>query len=341
MVIMVKKMFFCFIFFCTVSIYSIPAVKLASFPDVLKPVMIAIDDGKLYISDQYSILSYSMADYKLLGKICAKGEGPGEFKTHPRMKILKKEILVYSSLKFSRFSKNGKLLMEKRVPPVMMLGNIFPVGNNYVISFWRFNRDGKHIRAINIVDKDFNKIKSLYHHINKRKYKNGKTIVRLINTGVNFQCEGDKIFLANSHKGFCIEIFDSNGNPIGVINKKFTKVRIPEEYKNKRLDDFLKTFSGNQKKRIAKTFEFDFPEYFPEMRGLSISNGKIYVNTHAAMENKVEYVILDFDGKLLKRVFLPESKYRHSTFYNDTYYFLKENESEELWELYSYPVLRN
>ena len=66
MIIMVKKILFFFIILCTVSVHSIPAVKLASFPDVLKPVMIAIDDGKLYISDQYSILSYSMADYKLV-----------------------------------------------------------------------------------------------------------------------------------------------------------------------------------------------------------------------------------------------------------------------------------
>jgi len=315
-----------------------PAVKLASFPDVLNPVMIAIDDGKLYISDQYSILSYSMSDYKLIDKIGSKGEGPGEFMSPPRMKILKKEILIYSALKFSRFSKNGTLLMEKRVPSLIMLGDIIPIGNNYVISFARFNRDADTIQAVNIVDKNFNKIKSLFYHINKRKNKNGKKVVRLINAGVDIQCEADKIFLANAHKGFCIEIFESNGNPIGVINKKFPKIRIPEDYKKKRLDDFLKRYSGNLKKKISKTIEFDFPEYFPEISGLIVSGGKIYVKTYATMENKVEFVILDFNGKLLKRVFLPESGYRHSTFYNEKYYFLMENEAEEIWELYSVKV---
>jgi hypothetical protein len=300
--------------------------------------MIAIDDGKLYISDQYSILSYSMDDYKLVGKIGAKGEGPGEFKSHPRMKILKKEILVYSFLKFSRFSKNGKLLMEKRVPSLMMLYDIFPIGNNYVIYFSRFNRDGNTIMAVSIVDKDFNEIKSLFYHIKERKNKNGKEVVRLINSVVDLQCEADKIFLANSHKGFCIEIFESNGNPIGVINKKFPKIKIPEDYKNKMLDDFLKKYSGNQKKKIAKTIEFDFPEHFPEMRGLIVSGSKIYVNTYAIMEDMMEYIILDLDGKLLKKVFLPKSGYRLSTFYNEKYYFLKENESEEIWELYSVKV---
>jgi hypothetical protein len=279
-----------------------------------------------------------MADYKLVGKIGAKGEGPGEFKRHPRMKILKKEILVYSFLKFSRFSKNGKLLMEKRVPSLMMLYDIFPIGNNYVIYFSRFNMDADTIMAVSIVDKDFNEINSLFYHIKERKNKIGKEVVRLINSGVDVQCEADKIFLANSHKGFCIEIFESNGNPIGVINKKFPRIKIPEDYKKKRLDDFLKKYSGNQKKKIAKTIEFDFPEHFPEMRDLIVSGGKIYVKTYATMENKVEYVILDLNGKLLKRVFLPESEYSYSTFFNEKYYFLKENESEEIWELYSVKV---
>lgn len=327
---MVKTFLFCSLLLVVGSMY---AAKVVSFPDIFKPLQLVIDDGTLYISDQNSILIYSMENFKLLQKIGGKGNGPGEFQKTPYVKVLQDEILAHSTLKFCRFTKEGKLLMEKRFSTTMLF-NIYPVGQNYIIDVSSFNKEAQAVREINIVDQNLEKIKSLYTHIRKPKNSGGKRIIQLIKPFASFTCSADKIFLANSHKGFSIEIFDLNGKPIRVINRPFSKISIPENYKKKRKEEFLRGFSPNMLNRIKKRIEFDFPEYFPAIKSFIVSDDKIYVKTYGPNNKKDEYTISDFKGNFLKKVFLPGTPFTRSTIYNNKFYFLKDNDAEEEWELH-------
>ena len=309
------------------------AAKLTTLPDIYKPVQMAIVENKLYISDQNSVSVYSMDDFKLERKIGGKGEGPGEFQWPPWMNILPKEILIYTSHKFSVFKKNGTLIKEKKIG-VNMLSYIHPAGDNYIVDIITVDEKGLLTKEINIVDKDLDKIHSLYSRPRNHERSGGKRIMRFINPRVSFQCLGDKIFLANGYKGFVIEIFDLDGNPIGTINRSFTKVKVPGPYKAKWENDFLKKYSADHRKRIAKVFRFEYPEYFPPIQKFEIAGEKLYIKTFRTKNSNAEYIILDTGGNLLDKVFLPETQYGLQAFHGNKFYYLKDNEEEEEWELH-------
>lgn len=327
---MKKKKIFCFLM---LTASFINAAKLASFPEVLKPIQIAIDDSAIYIADQNQVMVYSLENYKLLRTIGGKGEGPGEFLTSPKIKIQKDDILLYSFTKFSRFTKSGKLLTEKKITG-SILGDIYSINDTYIIQSMTYNDRGQQVEEINIVDKDLEKRKTLYLCTKKPRNLNDKRIIQLINPPFFVQCKANKIFLADGKKGFSIEILDSTGKTQKVVNIPFTKVKIPEEYKQMREEDFLKAYSGAQKEKVLKTIHFEYPIYFPAIRDIITDSDKIYIRTYGKMDKQDEYVILDMNGNFLEKVFLPEMQSEKFTIYKRRLYFLKDNESAEAWELH-------
>ena len=312
---------------------AVHAVKLGSLPDVQKPLRFTIDGDLLYIPDQNSLFVYSLKDFKVKQKIGGYGEGPAEFERTPSAKILKDEIVLFTYMKFARFKKDGTLQMEKRVFP-LMLTNIFPLENHYILQDSHFDIEGQIVIETNIVDQDLKVIKSLYSHTKKKEYSGGKSVVRFMETAVSFQCNTNNIFLANGSKGLFIEVFDFKGQPVRVIEKDFPKIKIPENVKKKRLEDFLKSYSSDHKKRIEKIFTFEFPEYFPSVQDFLVVGDTLYIETYRTEEDREEYIILDTKGNLLKNVFLPEAPPGSWTFYGNKFYLLKDNDEKEEWELH-------
>lgn len=319
-----------FFLFMTGIVY---AEKLGSLSGVYKPIRLSIDGDLLYIPDQNTLSVYSMKDFKLKQKIGGEGEGPGEFARTPQAIILQDEIILFSSMKFARFKKDGTLLTEKRVFP-LMLTNIYPLGNHYVIHTSTLNNEAEWERNINIVDQDLKKNKSLYSQIKKQENSGGKSVVRFMESSVSFQCNENNIFLANGSKGFVIEVFDYNGESVRVIEKDIPKIEIPESVKKKMIEGLLKTYSPAQKESIAKRITFEFPDYFPAMQDFLVVGDTLYVKTYGTEENREEYIILDTKGNLLKEVFLPETQPGSWTVYGNKFYFLKDNEEKEEWELH-------
>lgn len=332
---MIKVILACSLLFIAGDQY---AAKLTTLADIYKPAHMAVDKNKLYISDQSSVLVYSMDDFKLERKIGGKGEGPGEYRRPPWIKILPDKVLLYTSHKFSIFTKNGELVKEKKIAS-NMLANIHPVGDNYIINILVVNATGQLTREISIVDNDLNKIHSLYSRLKKPEHLGGKRVIRFINPIVSFQCLGDKILLANSYNGFYIEIFDLAGNSIGTIKRSFKRIKVPGSYKEKREKDFLKKYSISQREKIAKMFKFEYAEYFPPMQKFVISGDRLYIKTYRTKNSNVEYIILDTGGNYLNKVFLPEAQGNPQVFYGNKFYFLKDNEEKEAWELHCLDIL--
>jgi hypothetical protein len=76
-----------------------------------------------------------------------------------------------------------------------------------------------------------------------------------------------------------------------------------------------------------------FPEYYPAIKDFFAADNKIYVKTYKTRNGKEEFVILDLKGTFLKQFFLPESKSHLYTISKDVFYYLKEEEDLEEWEL--------
>lgn len=325
---MFKITLFCFLLF---FVSSLNAVKLTSFTDILNPICIAVDEKNLYVSEQKSIFVYSLNDFKLIRKFGKEGEGPGEFRLNPVVKVRKNGIFIHTFIKFCLFSKDGKLINEKRIS-LDMLSNIDVLGNYYVMQKGTFKEKPQFLTEICIYNQDLKKIKTLYQGKGKRLEKQ-KLRIRLINPTVKFQCWSNKIFIANCNKGFFIEAFDINGNSLYSIKKKLKKIRISESYKIKRKEDFLKKFTVSQRSSpVFKKIVFEFPDYFPPIQDFIIKDNKMYVKTYGMEKGKEEYLVLDLMGVFLKKLYLPKVKTSFSTFKNNKFYYLMENEDTEEWE---------
>lgn len=88
---------------------------------------------------------------------------------------------------------------------------------------------------------------------------------------------------------------------------------------------------------------FTCPEYIPVMKMSLVKDGKIYVQTYKEKDNLSEFFILDFNGKVLKKVFLPvdidtfniqASADALFTFHGGKCYYLIDDPEKEKWGLY-------
>lgn len=323
------------------------AAKIASLPDILNPKMIAVDDDTIYITDQESLFVYSLNKFELVRKIGEKGAGPDEYMYTPYVQILRDSFLLYTTFKFSLFKKNGHgpSIIEKRFPFPIRKFNL--AGGNYFIHQWTFDENNRRFSEIIAYDQNFNKINTLYKKESKIKPLE-RTIkeTRFVAPIVTFQCWEDRIFLANGHKGFYIEIFDERGQSLKVIKKEYEKIKITESDKKRLIEDFKNRLNLRIQnrweyfKKVAGDFDKMFPGYFPAMQSLSVSDNKLYVKTYNRKGKngnwKEEYVILDLKGNIVKKVFLPYAKDDLMSFKNDFFYYLdmKEYEDDEEWELY-------
>ena len=60
--------------------------KVAVLNEIMKPSLsFAVDGTQLYIPEEGQIFIYSTNDYKLVKKFGKAGEGPQEFRLHPRL----------------------------------------------------------------------------------------------------------------------------------------------------------------------------------------------------------------------------------------------------------------
>lgn len=310
------------------------AAKIGSLPDLSHPTRFTMDGDLLYISDQSSVLVYSMKDFTLIQKIGGKGKGPGEFVKTPAAIVLQDEIFLFSIFKFSRFKKDGTLLMEKRLPPYTMLNNIYPVGNHYVMHRFKVEKNAESTLEINIVDQDLEKIKTLYSHIQKRETSGGKKIMRFLSPFVSFQCNANNIFVADNSSSIFIKVFDFNGESVREFKNEPPAIKIPESLKEKMIEDSLRKYSPEQKELMAKRVTFKFPDYFPAMKEhFKVVGDNLYFKTYRTEENQEEYIILDTKGNLLKKIFLPETQ-EPCAFHGNKFYYLKDNEEKEEWELH-------
>ena len=82
----------------------------------------------------------------------------------------------------------------------------------------------------------------------------------------------------------------------------------------------------------------EFPEYFPHFQFAVPDKKHIYVTTYHRQNGKAEFFIFDYNGKLIKRLFVPFHDKNITegfpyTIRNGILFQLNENEDEE-WELH-------
>lgn len=324
---------FSLLFFCFAGWFVYPE-KIGEVKDILKPFMVEVDDNTLYVTDQYSILLYSMDDLKLTGKISGKGEGPGYFSSYPKLKILDDKILAYSINYLAYFSKSGKLISDKKISK--MFFSLDYVNGNVVLTIKSVATGNEkfHSTQYTIFDPNLKEIKTI-HSEKTPVHRGGKKKHYLLEPLTSIQCYDGKIFLLDGQKGLFITIFDSQGNRLKDIEKDYEKIKVPESFKKSKYEEFINLPAIKKRAHIfEKMYECVFPEYFPPVQDFRIADGKMYIKTYKSLNQNVEFLVLDLNGKQLGKFYLPDIKNALFDIRGNHFYFLKENEFTDVWEFH-------
>jgi len=333
----------------------LPVENLGILDGTLKPSTIDIQKDRLFVMDTEQVRIYSMKDLSLIKSFGKKGEGPGEYKVHPDIPLSLKgfnDFLIVESIdKLSYFSLDGEYLKEKKKSP--LLGKVSQIGTNYIGRRIIHPQDGSlSTTAIKIFDQNFNEIRELYKQkfLRQGAYPNFRWVMG--KETLFYQVADNKIFLEKSDKGFIIDVYDFKGNKLYEIKKDYRKIPITTNDKKNMIKDMemdpdtqviLKRY-GFTWNEFSRNFKYDFPSHRPPIKSMEIDNNKIYISTFRTENNKVETIVMDLKGNVLKTAFIePSAKewimalllgVKLETIHNDKIYYIQENEDLEEWELF-------
>ena len=327
-------------------------------PEVMKPSMIDVSEDRLYVMDAEQIHVYSLKELKHINSFGRKGEGPGEYQIIPQMPLRlyadKQIVMIESINKVLMFDHDGNYKKEIRKRPFINI--IQPAGQNFIGRRIIQPRDGSESSSsVWIYDREMKDVKKLYQ---QKFIQQGNFPKLRLNMGKDFllfSVYRDMVFIERSMDGPFIDVYDANGKKLYEVKIPYDKRRITRAYK-----DFVEKELGqdphivgqlraNQMswKEFSKNFIYEYPEFYPSVQTLEVTNGKIYVKTFDIKEGKEKYLIMDLKGKLLKTLYLKPTvkKWIMSTMMginleiirNDKVYYLAVNEDEE-WELHEQAI---
>jgi hypothetical protein len=314
------------------------ADKVITFPGLIRPFFIDVDDNKIYVTDGPTIYIYSSNDFKLLKKFGKEGEGPREFKVnHSRNAgsvvtfVQADHILVNSVGRVTYFTKEGEYIKEAQTGSSSGLRFQMTKGNFVGESF--LGEKNTNYVVKNLYDSNFKFKKELYRRKNFYQVEGGLNpfysvtpIVRVYN---------NRIFISGDSE---IYVFAENGEKIYSIKCEYDKLPVTEDYK-KGILNWYKTYPGVKQFFSLVKSRLKFPKYFPVIRMFHVVDQKVYVLTYKKKGDESEFVIFDINGKFFKKIMVPFSEKDARLWYpytieDDKLYQLIENLDKKEWDLH-------
>jgi len=286
---------------------NFPAQTIISLPDVQKPHQIAVDGNDLYVFDEadYSLRIYAISPFSLKSKFGRKGDGPHDFKYLPYVYIQPETLVCTDFVKMIWFSKKGEVLKAMEFSKIK---DFDPNTEMLLIPlkkhYVRILADhGRHKRRIYLLDSGFNTVKKLYEGVFV--WESGDPVEARTDT-VSYQ---GLAFVADTAKGFQFSVFDDRGILLRTIDKSQEVGEIPGHL---------------------------------QLHQFCVTDDKIYATTYRKKDGRTEMIVLDLEGRILRRLFLPLASIRPNrgclrydlfTVSQDKLYELVQNKSTGTWEL--------
>ena len=315
--------------------------KLAVLPGLVNPFEFIIDADRIYIPDEATIFIYSLEDGSLIKKFGKEGEGPEEFYLdraggNNQVGIFFKDnqLLVNSFGRMSYFTRDGEYVKEIKIPGTV--GRWFGALKDKFIGR-KFSRDKNQVKyhLILMYDSNFKLIKEVYRHEHPLNLRLNKKFNPLTIDQADFKICDNKIFVIDSQRSRII-IYDEKGEKMLTIIPDVKRVEFTKIDKEELIEDFKFSPMWTRLYSARKSL-FQFPDFYPPIRNfyLDALDKRIYVQSnYSNTRGKIEYLIFDFKGKLIKRTMLPFKIESRSKFYNGKLYQLLLNEETEEFELH-------
>ncbi len=321
------RILYLLIFICG-SVYADKPVTLA---EILKPVDIAADDERLYVAEKASVFIYSLKDFNLLKKFGRRGDGPGEFRVITGVFTGTDTLYVSGVNKLYFFYKDGRFIKMLKtagfIPYFGIIGDKL-LGYAYVMT------DKEDYNTLSILDSNLRIEKEIYRWKGGKPEQGGMSLIT--REEVDFICCDNKIFVKEVNDIF--HCFNADGKKIKSIEPEIGKIKVTDEDKK----EYVNYYKNHPKRKIIYQMyknRITFPEYFPAIRFFRVADKNLYVISYAKKDDKSGCQVLDLDGNLIKKVFLPIIfsdliKTYPFTIKNGRLYQLVENIDEETWELH-------
>ena len=289
------------------SAASVPAPQMTVLPDLQRPHQIVVDGNDLYVFDEadYSLHVYTISPLAPKVTFGRRGDGPHDFKHLPTVFVQPESLACTDFTKIVWFSKTGEVL---RAMPFSALKD-FDLSSEMLLvpvgdQFLRITADHPQLkRRVHLVDSTFNTVKMLYEG----------PFVWMQGSRTDYRTDtvtsGGLAFIADTFKGFYISIFDGKGTLLRTIDRSADVEEVPDR---------------------ARLHQF------------CVSDGRIYATTYKKVDGKTEMLILDLEGRILRRLYLrlasirPQRgslRYDLFTVNRGKLYELVRNAEKGAWEL--------
>ncbi len=310
--------------------------KIAALPQVMRPNYLAFTDQRIYVvedSSKIHIFRRGPEGVVFERTFGEEGEGPGEFGYIHQIRPLAGHLEIPTEGKFARYTLDGKLIDEVKLPFRVFKNWIFRVGGNYVAKDWRFDNK-ETVATISLYDKDLKRIRELGTHTDA----GGVSKINLVAEHYSARVFGEKIFLVESGKETIVRVHDRDG-----ALEKEVRLPLPPVKVTSALREAIIRPIREQPDMKSRWTAFEpriaFPDHTPGLDYFDVVDGKFITRTYQYREDSVEFVIFDLQGRELKRLFLPHTgrlaNGRTFCFFQGRYYHLRENLDEETWELHA------
>jgi hypothetical protein len=275
-------------------------------PDVQKPHQIVVDGNDLYVFDEadYSLHVYTISPFAPKLKFGQKGDGPRDFKYLPLVSIQPESLTCTDFTKIIWFSKEGEVLKAMEFSAL----KDFDINSEMLLvpvkdRFLRITADhANYKRRVDLLDSGFKAVKRLYE--GAFIWMQGSATDRRTDT---VSSEG-LVFIADT-EGFRITIFDDKGTLLRTIDKS---------------------------QEVAKVQDRALLHQY------CVSDDKIYATTYVKKDGLTEMLVLDLEGRILRRLAFPLPsikpdrgvlRYDLFTVAQDKLYELVQNKVTGKWEL--------
>ena len=312
---------------------AVAKVKTFTLPPGIEPQLLAADKDRIYLCEyenfpqkpESHIAVYSRSDFSLLARIGKVGKGPGEFQVFgpSRFHVVNDQIWALDIRKTIVFANDGTFQKEIPIPRDIFasLYPLVPIGDKFasLAGDWSDVSKGNTRVFGRLYGSDLRMIKEFYGEIplqvpppppppppppgQKAEGEGANATVareeyQAIPECIDFAIAEDKIFVADTRKGFHIAVFDSFGVPLYEINQNYVALPVPSEYSSA-----LRKKLNETQGWLNKVADIRFRDSFPAFYSFKIADGKIYVSTYAEKDGLNELVAMNLRGDILKRSF--------------------------------------
>jgi len=330
------------------------AEKVAELGEVMQPAMLAADGEHLFVLDGVRVHVYAMKDWRFLHSFGKQGDGPGEFTSNfvNRLSMIldRGNLFLANITKMARFTPQGKLIMEKTFP--FMVLQTVPLANGYVITRFIPGEGGINSQTVRIYDKDLKETATLYSRPDISMQRSRK--LDSPNEQIFVRVHKDRVFVQDQRPGIQVLVFDSGGKKLMELPLPVERIPMPQRYKDEVVEwaRTAVTQIADFQNRSGLTLEqmlqmIDFHEILPGARNFLVrENGDMLIETYEKKNGKARFITFDTRGKIKSESMLTDPEpgqtkmmpYATYTVYGNRFYYLKDNPDAETWDLHAEPL---